>query len=45
MEIKFIFTGKLVLNPSVDELGPVEMELLLSIIMLICGTFGVKGMQ
>lgn len=44
MEIKFIFTGKLVLNPGVDELGPVEMELLLTIIMLICGTFGVEGL-
>jgi hypothetical protein len=44
MEIKYIFTGKLILNPGVDELGPVEMELLLVIIMVLCGIFGVDGL-
>ena len=44
MEIKFILTGTLSITAGGDAIGPVEIELLFTIIFMISGIFGVKGL-
>jgi hypothetical protein len=38
-------TGNLTLTAAVDEIGPVEIELILFIIFMISGIFGVDGVE
>jgi hypothetical protein len=45
MEIKFILTGNLSITGAVDEIGPVEIELIFFIIFMIAGIFGVNGVE
>jgi len=45
MEIKFILTGTLSITAGGDALGPVEMELLFTLIFVICAIFGVHGLS
>lgn len=45
MEMKFILTGNLSITGAVDEIGPVEIELLFTIIFMIAGIFGVSGVE
>lgn len=41
MELKFIMTGKLAFSSgATDELGPVEMELIFSSLLIVVGIFG-----
>ena len=45
MEIKFILTGNLSITGAVDEIGPVEIELIFFIIFMIVGLIGVEGVE
>ena len=45
MEIKFILTGTFDITSSVDEFGPVEIELLFSSILVFCAIFGREGLD
>jgi hypothetical protein len=45
MEMKFILTGNLSITASVDEIGPVEIELIFFIIFMIAGIIGVSGIE
>lgn len=45
MEIKFIITGQFDITSSVDEFGPVEIELLISSVFLGCAIFGREGLE
>ena len=44
METKFIFTGKLSITAGGDGIGPVEIEVLFTLIFLFSGIFGVAGL-
>lgn len=44
MEMSFTLTGSLNINAN-DDLGPVEVELIISLIFLVAGIFGVEGMN
>ena len=43
--MKFILTGNLSITGAVDEIGPVEIELIFFIIFMIAGIFGVSGVE
>ena len=45
MEIKFILTGNLSITGAVDEIGPVEIELIFFIIFMIVGLSGIDGVE
>jgi hypothetical protein len=45
MEIKFILTGNLSITGAVDEIGPVEIELIFFIIFMIVGLLGIDGVE
>lgn len=45
MEMKFILTGNLSITGAVDEIGPVEIELIFTTIFMIAGIFGVAGVE
>ena len=45
MEIKFTITGSLSITAAVDEFGPVEIELLITSIMLSVAYFGREGLD
>jgi phosphatidylglycerophosphate synthase len=44
MEMSFKFTGSLSINAN-DDLGPMEVELIISLIFLSAGVFGVEGLN
>ena len=43
--MNFIMTGNLTITSAVDEIGPVEIELILFTILMIAGIFGVDGVE
>lgn len=45
MEMNFIMTGNLSITGAVDEIGPVEIELIFFTILMIAGIFGVNGVE
>ena len=45
MEMKFIFTGSLSITAGDDGLGPVEIEVVFTIIYLLAAIFGIEGLN
>lgn len=45
IEMKFIMTGKLDLTAGADDLGPVELELIFSILFVLMGICGTSGQK
>ena len=45
MEMNFIFTGSLSITAGDDGLGPVEMEVVMTIVYLLAAIFGIEGLN
>lgn len=44
MEMKYIFTGSLSITAAGDAMGPCEIEIILTLVFLVSGIFGVDGL-